>query len=196
MTSDYKNFSVPAGNESISEECESESNAIYQYLYGDITSYIMYCVVVGLILTMGPLLCISIVLFEHFGADPQKRTILNRILSFILSNIATGSFIWGLVRILREALGLLPSLAIHWLFYFHKSIGLSIVLFAAELAMFRFLFIVVWKRMKAINDDFWMTVLAISTYLLSFYSVLADYLVGYDLEDTPSIIIFTCTEKR
>ena len=69
-------------------------------------------------------------------------------------------------------------------------------MFAAELAMFRFLFIVVWKRMKAIHDDFWMAVLAMSTYLISFYSVLADYLVGYDLEDTPSIIIFTCTEKR
>ena len=60
MTSDHKNVSVPSGNDSISIECESESNAIYEYLYGDITSYIMYYLLVGLSITVGPL--ISIVL--------------------------------------------------------------------------------------------------------------------------------------
>ena len=196
MTSDYKNFSVPPEVDSISVECESNSNAIYEYMYGDVASYIMYYVFIVLSLTVGPLLCISIVLYEHFGADRQKRTILNRILSFILSNIAILSFFWGLLRILRDALGLLPPLSITWLLFFTKSIAYSTHLFAAELAIFRFLFIVVWKRMKAINDEFWMTVLAMSTYLIAFYSVLTAHLIGSNLAKSPWIINVKCTDKR
>ena len=172
MTSDYKNLSVPAAVDSISTECDSDSNAIYEYLYGDVTSYTMYYAVLVVSLIVAPLLCISIVLYENFGADRQKRTILNRILSFILSNLAILSFFWSLLRILRDATGLLPSRSVSWLLFFWKSIGYSTLLFASELAIFRFLFIVVWKRMKAINDEFWMSVLAMSTYLIAFYTLL------------------------
>ena len=198
MTSDYKNLSVvPEGVVgSISVECDSDSNAVYAYLYGDVTSYIMYYAVIVVSVIVVPLLCISIVLYERFGADTQKRTILNRILSCTLSNIAILSFFWGLLRILRDALGLLPPLPITWLHFFTKSIAYSTILFTSELAMFRFLFIVVWKRMKAINDEFWMSVLAMSTYFIAFYTILIGYLIGDDLEETPGIINVTCTEKR
>ena len=195
MTSDYKNFSVPPEVDSISVECESISNTVYEYMYGDVASYIMYYMFIVLSLTVCPLLCISIVLYEHFGADRQKRTILNRILSCTLSNIAILSFFWGLLRILRDALGLLPPLPITWLHFFTKSIAYSTILFTSELAMFRFLFIVVWKRMKAINDEFWMTVLAMSTYLIAFYSILTAHFIGSNVAKMPWIINVNCTEK-
>ena len=198
MTSDYKNLSVvPEGVvDSISVECDSDSNAVYAYLYGDVTSYIMYYAVIVVSVIVVPLLCISIVLYERFGADTQKRTILNRILSFILLNVTILSLFWGVLRILRDSIGLLPSGSVTWLFFFWKSIGHSTLLFASELAIFRFLFIVVWKRMKAINDEFWMSVLAMSTYFIAFYTILIGYLIGDDLEETPGIINVTCTEKR
>ena len=197
MRSDYNNLSVPEGGvDSISVECDSDSNAIYEYLYGDVTSYIMYYAVIVVSVIVVPLLCISIVLYERFGADTQKRTILNRILSFILLNVTILSLFWGVLRIVRDSIGLLPSGSVTWLFFFWKSIGHSTLLFASELAIFRFLFIVVWKRMKAINDEFWMCVLAMSTYVIAFYTLLTEYLIGAGLEGNTGIINVTCPEKR
>ena len=57
-------------------------------------------------------------------------------------------------------------------------LDLSTPVFISEITVFRFLYIVVWRRMKVINDEFWTTVLSKSTYLIIFYISLMCYVLG------------------
>ena len=176
MNTDSQNVTI---NGSTHTEMPHTSNIIYGYLYGDVVPRISYYVVLALILFMGTLISIAIVLYEHFGADSQKRTIINRLCSLIFSNIAINSCIWTILRILRDILGLLPTPITTWAFFVYKTISVSTILFATELTIFRFLYIVIWKRMKTINDEFWIRVLAMSTYFISSYVCLGTFLLGH-----------------
>ena len=147
-----------------------------------------------LILIVGPALYIAIVLYENFGADSQKRTIINRLCSFLFCNIAINSCIWGVTRILRDIFGLLPNYVFMWARFFFLSMGGSAALFATEITMFRFLYIVIWKRMKPINDEFWTRVLALSNYVISVTFFLAAYLVGDRSSETVAIITLAHNE--
>ena len=196
MATNYTNATVLTANGSIYGESDSDLNDIYEHLYGNMASYIVYYVVLVLSLTVVPLLCSTIVLYEHFGADSQKRTIINRISSLIFTNIAINSFIWAILRIMRDVYGLLPVTLVAWIFVFTKSIQTSTLLFASELTIFRFLYIVIWKRMKSINDEFWMRVLARSTYLMALYIRLVAFLTGMGLNELGEIIQVTHTSTR
>ena len=176
MNTDSQNVTI---NGSTHTEMPHTSNIIYGYLYGDVVPRISYYVVLALILFMGTLISIAIVLYEHFGADSQKRTIINRLCSLIFSNIAINSCIWTILRILRDILGLLPTPITTWAFFVYKTISVSTILFATELTIFRFLYIVIWKRMKTINDEFWIRVLAMSTYFIASYVCLGTFLLGH-----------------
>ena len=193
-----KNGTVATGNDSFYGESDSDLNDTYEYIYGDIASYICYYVANVLSLTVGPFLCGTIVMYEHFGADNQKRTIINRISSFIFSNITINSIIWGVLRILRDVYGLLPSRLVTWILAFHKSMQFSTILFATELAIVRFLYIVVWKRMKPINDEFWTRVLAMSTYLIALYSgLIVSFMGGFnDVGGIVEITRYSIVRKR
>lgn len=159
-------------------ETDELSNYVYEYLYGPTASYICYYIVLSMIIVVGPMLLIAIVLYEHYGADSQKRTILNRLSSTILIHIILVCVTLGILRILRDIFGLLPAAVGTWCLVFVKEMHYSGILFAGELTCFKFLYIVVWKRMKTINDEFWMRVLGISTYLVGFYMCLIEYSCG------------------
>ena len=72
--------SVNITNSSLrSEEMEKITNAIYEYLYkANFASSLFYYVLLLIILIFGPFLCVTIVVYENFGSDRQKRTIINR----------------------------------------------------------------------------------------------------------------------
>ena len=170
------NTSIPARNIS--------SITIYEYMYGDDISYAIYYSALVLILVVGPVLCLTIVLYEHYGGDRQKRTIINRLASLIFTNIALQSCIWSILRIMRDMFGLLPTNMTTVAAMFAVTVQISSLFFVTELTIFRFLYIVVWRRMKTIEDDFWNFVLTVSTALVSVYYVLAFYICGdknYDM---------------
>ena len=79
-----------------------DQSVIYDYIYGDIPSRISYYIVIFLIVTVGSFLSLTIVIYENFGADPMKRTIINRLHSLIFSNLVIQFWIWGIFRILRD----------------------------------------------------------------------------------------------
>ena len=85
------------------------SEEIYNYLYGQLISRMAYYLVLGIVVVFGPFLGMLMVLFERFGADSQKRTIINRLCSFVFINISIMSFTWSTLRILRDNFGLLTS---------------------------------------------------------------------------------------
>ena len=171
------------------------SEVLYEYLYGDPFSRIVYYFWIALVLLLGPLACTTIVLYERFGADSQKRTIINRLSSLFFTNIAIQSIIWSILRILRDSVGLLPTHLITPVILVSVSIKLSSLLFITEFTVLRFMYIVVWKRMRTINDDFWSMVLAISTYLVAIYLAILVCLGRNNRFDMGNIVDLTPYEE-
>lgn len=153
------------------EDPNYDAELVYESLYGGTQGKILLYWSIFLFSVVGPLLMLGIVFFEMFGGDSQKRTIINRLLSAILINTAIWSILWGITRVVRDTCGLVDyNLA---LFFRLSSIFLrtSIYIFYNLLTISRFLFIVVWKRMRGVQDKFWMLFLTITAYLLSFWIV-------------------------
>ena len=154
------------------------SEQTYNYLYGDWLSRTLYLLLVVIILIFGPLFGTTMVLFERFGADSQKRTIINRLCSFVFINVSIVSFTWSLLRILRDNFGLLSSKLLEPIFILNMWLDLSSNLFITQITVMRFLYIVIWKQMKVINDEFWTSVLSKSSYLIIFYISLMHHVLG------------------
>ena len=191
------NKTFDLGNRIDVEESNFDSITVYEYLYGDYSQRIPYYIVLILILLVGPLLCITIVFYEYFSSDRQKRTILNRLSSHIFLNIAINSFIWSILRILRDILGLLNTSFITPVVLFSGGIWISSTLFITELTVSLFLYIVIWKRLRAIDDDFWNCVVLLSNILIAIYFCTGIHLCGSHGYDTGYIIdVIHIEEKR
>ena len=90
------------------------------------------------------------------------------------------SCIWSVLRLVRGTVGLLEDGSILLIIMFSQVLTSSSLFFSTELTILRFLYIVVWKRMKTINDDFWNFVLMMSTYGFSvFYSTSTCFVGGH-----------------
>ena len=128
----------------LSKQMEQFSNEIYNYLYGESVLRISYYLVLGIVAVFGPLLSMTMVLFERFGADSQKRTIINRLCSFVFINISIRSFTWSTLRILRDNFGLLTSKLFDPLALICMWLGLSIPVFITQITVFRFLYLLLF----------------------------------------------------
>ena len=191
--------SVNITNSSLrSEEMEKITIAIYEYLYkANFASSLFYYILLLIILIFGPFLCVTIVVYENFGSDRQKRTIINRLSSHVFSNIAINSFIWSILRIIRDNVGLLSHSLAASINSISAVVWISSTLFITELVIFRFLYIVVWRRMKEINDEFWHYILLLSNILISITFAVGNYLCGNTGYDKVMIVdVFQKDHKR
>ena len=191
--------SVNITNSSLpSEEMEKITIAIYEYLYkANFASSLFYYILLLIILIFGPFLCVTIVVYENFGSDRQKRTIINRLSSHVFSNIAINSFIWSILRIIRDNVGLLSHSLTASINSLSAVVWISSTFFITELVIFRFLYIVVWRRMKEINDEFWHYILLLSNILISITFAVGNYLCGHTGYDKVMIVdVFQKDHKR
>ena len=191
--------SVNITNSSLrSEEVEKITIAIYEYLYkANFASSLSYYILLLIILIFGPFLCVTIVVYENFGSDRQKRTIINRLSSHVFSNIAINSFIWSILRIIRDNVGLLSHSLTASINSLSAVVWISSTFFITELVIFRFLYIVVWRRMKEINDEFWHYILLLSNILISITFAVGNYLCGHTGYDKVMIVdVFQKDHKR
>ena len=191
--------SVNITNSSLrSEEMEKITIAIYEYLYkANFASSFFYYILLLIILIFGPFLCVTIVVYENFGSDRQKRTIINRLSSHVFSNIAINSFIWSILRIIRDNVGLLSHSLTASINSLSAVVWISSTFFITELVIFRFLYIVVWRRMKEINDEFWHYILLLSNILISITFAVGNYLCGHTGYDKVMIVdVFQKDHKR
>ena len=191
--------SVNITNSSLrSEEMEKITIAIYEYLYkANFASSVFYYILLLIILIFGPFLCVTIVVYENFGSDRQKRTIINRLSSHVFSNIAINSFIWSILRIIRDNVGLLSHSLAASINSISAVVWISSTFFITELVIFRFLYIVVWRRMKEINDEFWHYILLLSNILISITFAVGNYLCGHTGYDKVMIVdVFQKDHKR
>ena len=165
------------------EEFKNQSAILYDYLYGDMIGKTILYVNILLTSLIGPSLMLGIVIFEMFGGDSQKRTILNRLLSSILINGAILSMMFGISRVARDVVG---PFSYNTALFFRTSASffkLAAYFYYNTLTICRFLFIVVWKRMKGIQDKFWAYFLGLLAYVLSFWQITERILSGFHPND-------------
>ena len=160
---------------------DENANLLYEHLYGTIEGKIVLYGSLFLTSVIGPLLAIGIVIFETFGGDSQKRTIVNRLLSIGLGNFAVYSVLVGIVRVVRDICGLLDFQIMVWIELFISFWKLPGILFYNQMTVSRYLFIVVWKRMKILDDQFWFVFLSLSTYLISFWTGCFLFMIGHQV---------------
>ena len=165
------------------EVFDNQSTILYDYLYGDLTGKAILYVNIMLSSLIGPTLMFGIVIFEMFGGDSQKRTIMNRLLSAFLINGAILIAILGICRSVRDVVG---PFDYNTALFFRVSASffkLAAYFFYNSLTICRFLFIVVWKRMKGIQDKFWAYFLFLLAYSLSFWYIIELILSGFHPND-------------
>ena len=165
----------------ITEEERIDVN--YNYLYGDTTGKIV--LVSNLIISsiIGPTLMLGIVIFEIFGGDSQKRTILNRLLSACLINAAISFIGLGIMRTIRDAIGVFDynlGLILRLCLRFFVNSG---YIFYNILTIFRYLFIVVWKRMRGVQDKFWSYFICFSVWTFEMWHICVLFMSNFDAND-------------
>ena len=152
---------------------------LYQYLYGDVSGKIVLYSNIVVSSLVGPILMIGIVIFEMFGGDSQKRTIVNRLLSALLINTAIWSFLLGITKASRDIVGLLDYKTALFLQISARLFSNTAYIFYNVLTIIRYLFIVVWKRMRGFQDKFWSSVFCLSAYTLSIWFNIVFIMTGF-----------------
>ena len=168
-----------------------ESELQYSYLYGNVSGKITLYTAIGSMF-LGCFLMGGIIAYENFGGDPQKRSMLNRLLSMIFCCLFVYAAIKQVSRIIRDTTGLLEFNSALWIQFFGMWMKISIVFFYNELTIFRYLMVAVWKRMKVIDDSLLAFLLMTSTLMVSAIHPLITLVNGNQSDDIftyPSLMI-------
>ena len=161
------------------EDLYLKNKVLYNYLYGDIEWKIILYTTIFLIMFVGPILMFGIVVFEIFGGDSQKRTIINRLLSGFLINAAIFGIMIGVSRIVRDCYGLVDSRLSLFIRVARMNSKIASYMFFFCLTIWRYLFIVVWKRMRGVQDNFFSTFISLSIYAFSAWFTVAKLTIGF-----------------
>ena len=155
---------------------EIKLDLIHSYLYGSLPSKIVYYLTICVVHLLGPILLVGIVIFETFGGDPQKRNIINRLHSLAISHQIIFTIIVGISRVCREIFGLIDVSIMAWIESISQLFVYSAVFFVDEMITLRFLYVVVWKRVRRIDDQFWACYLALHTWCWSFCCAVIEHI--------------------
>ena len=145
-----------------------ELNAVHEYLYGGLWGKIGYYFIIFICHIIGPILLSGIIIFETFGGDPQKRNVINRLLSLCCTNAILLVSLNGVCKVWRDLFGLIYVEVMIWIEGFGQILVINVLFFFNEMTILRFLYIVVWKRVKGFDDRFWTLFLCILTYSWTF----------------------------
>ena len=170
------NFSIEILNVSTNMQLER----LHDSLYGSVPCKIIYIFLLVLTHVIGPLAVVGIIAYEKRSGDPKKRNIINRLQTFGLTNQIIFSTILGLVRVWREIFGLIDfeiMIRIEWLSYIA---GLNFLFLFNEMTLIQVMYIVVWKRVKEINDEFWAFFLCTTTTCFSCWITTVEH-ISYKL---------------
>ena len=118
----------------------------------------------------------GIIIFEKKGGDPQKRNVLNRLQSMALTNAMLYCIIIGICRLWREIFGLIDFSYIIWVECSVSVFSSNFVFLISEMTIIRYFYIVVWKRVKEIDDEFWACFLNIATTFYSCWMTIMEHI--------------------
>ena len=140
-----------------------ELHIFYDKLYENLPAKIAYLFLVFFACFVGPTLIYGIVLFEGKDGDPQKRNVINRLFSVALINEILFSLLLGSCKVWRMLFGLISSDVMIWIEGFGYIFINNFILFINEITIFRYLHIIVWKRVRGLDDRFWAFFLSAAT---------------------------------
>ena len=149
---------------------------LHDSLYGSVPCKIIYIFLLVLTHILGPLALVGIIAYEKRSGDPKKRNIINRLQTFGITNQIIFSTILGLVRVWRELFGLIDLHSMIWIECFSYIAALNFLLFFNEMTVIQVMYIVIWKRVKEINDEFWAVFLSITTTCFSCWITMAEHI--------------------
>ena len=144
--------------------------------YSATLSKIAYAFILFMIHVIGPILLSGIVIFEKKGGDPQKRNIINRLLSLALTNQIVYTTLIGSSKFCREVFGLISFDKMIWVEFLGYIALNNMLLFLNEMTIMKFLSIIVWKRVKGLNDSFWESVMCSITLAWSSWQCICDHM--------------------
>ena len=139
----------------------------HDYLYGSIPSKVGLYLAHFVISFIGPMLSVGIVLYENFGGDRQKRNIMNQLLSGFIVTCFVPNTIFSICKICFDLFGLIEERTMLILVGFCYFVFMNGFGYLNELTILRFMYIVKWRRIKVINDQFWFQVLFMSNALVA-----------------------------
>ena len=161
---------------SINISTNAELERFYEELFSDQTSKLSQIILLIVTHIIGPIFLSGIIAYEKYGGDPQKRNIINRLQSLGIASLIIASEIHGTVIILRETFGLIDLSIIIWIECLFCMFVCNALLFFAEMSVIHLLYIVVWKRVKSIDDEFWACFLISTTSVVSFWVTIVDHI--------------------
>jgi len=148
----------------------------HEQLYDNIPAKLIYVIILFTIHIIGPILISGIIIFEKNGGDPQKRNVINRLFSRALTNVILFTIVVGCSRVCREVFGLL-DFNVMLIFECIGYVSLSnVIMFFNEMTIIKYLHIIVWKRVKGINDEFWALFLSAITMSWSFWQCIQEHI--------------------
>ena len=172
MNVSLHNFSIEILNVSTNMQLER----LHDSLYGSVPCKIIYIFLLVLTHILGQLALVGIIAYGKRSGDPQKRNIINRLQTFGITNQIIFSTILGLVRVWRELFGLIDLHSMIWIECFSYIAALNFLLFFNEMTVIQVMYIVIWKRVKEINDEFWAFFLSITTTCFSCWITTAEHI--------------------
>ena len=161
---------------SINNSTNAKLERLYEELFGYPTARFAQILLIIVNHIIGPILLSGIIAYEKYGGDPQKRNIINRLQSMGIASLIIRTEIHGIVIILRETFGLIDLSIIIWIECLFCMFVCNAILFFAEMSVIHLLYIVVWKRVKSIDDEFWACFLISTTSMVSFWVALVDHI--------------------
>ena len=129
------------------------------------TGFIIIGIVTELLALM---LCTSIVLYERFGGDPQKRTILNQLMSYLCSLMIFLTLLPLNVFIFRIAYGPIPELVAKLTYFMPKAcVGFAALFTLNEMILLRYTSVFVWKKVPPLNENIFSLIFFVGNLLLA-----------------------------
>ena len=141
----------------------------------------------------GNILQLSIVHYEKFGHDPQKRSLPNRVFSYNTILFVIVFTIHSNILISRTLFGPVGIVITEIRYYLFTS-AISALLGATEIMFFRCIMIFSWKKYAMINDEFFATFLNILNLIFGqCICIVCFYIGNFSLHNGYQIFSGYCT---
>ena len=160
----------------LNDSTDFKLNSLHTYLYGRLPTKMAYFFMMFITYIVGPMLVSGIIIFEKYGGDPQKRNLINRLLSMALMNQIMLSVLVGVCRVCREMFGLIDFNIMLWIESFGYILLTNFILFMNQMTILQYLYIIVWKRVRMIDDGFWALFLCMLTVCWSCCFAMTDHI--------------------
>ena len=144
-----------------------------------------------LLIPIGCSLLFLMIHYEHFGGDPQKRSIFNQIIGFLAAIELVTGIVTEHIFIARIVFGCLPSGlgTCFWFINKSKHVACSILIMIA--ATYKVIRMYSFRRIASLNDDSFSTFFLLASIMNAFIFTFVCYMIDH-AQSSLQTVIMTC----